>query len=101
MLITYPEARILSGSKIAIPRSDLTPQTICTTQPKQKPLERTLSNVHTSPPLHAHQRLARAGRHAQGRENKCAIMVTHDRSILPYMDTIDELTHGTLTGLDA
>ena len=30
-------------------------------------------------------------------KNKSAIMVTHVRSILPYMDTIYELTHGTLT----
>ena len=34
-------------------------------------------------------------------KNKSAIMVTHDRSILPYVDTIYELTHGALTGLDA
>ena len=33
--------------------------------------------------------------------HKCAIMVTHDRSILPYVDTIYELTHGTLTRLEA
>ena len=32
-------------------------------------------------------------------KNKSAIMVTHDRSILPYMDTIYVLTHGTLTRL--
>ena len=30
-----------------------------------------------------------------------ALMVTHDRSILPYVDTIYELTHGTLTRLEA
>lgn len=34
-------------------------------------------------------------------KNKSAIMVTHDRSILPYVDTIYELTHGTLTSLYA
>lgn len=34
-------------------------------------------------------------------QNKSNIMVTHDHSILPYVDTIDELTHGTLTRLDA
>lgn len=34
-------------------------------------------------------------------KNKSAIMVTHDRSILPYVDTIYELTHGTLTKLEA
>ena len=34
-------------------------------------------------------------------KNKSAIMVTHDRSVLPYVDTIYELTHGALTGLDA
>ena len=34
-------------------------------------------------------------------KNKSAIMVTHDRSILPYVDTIYELTHGTLTRLEA
>lgn len=33
--------------------------------------------------------------------HKCAIMVTHDRSILPYVDTIYELKHGTLTRLTA
>ena len=33
--------------------------------------------------------------------HKCAIIVTHDRSILPYVDTIYELTHGTLTRLEA
>ena len=33
--------------------------------------------------------------------HKCAIMVTHDRSILPYVDTIYELKHGTLTRLAA
>ena len=33
--------------------------------------------------------------------HKCAIMLTHDRSILPYVDTIYELTHGTLTRLEA
>ena len=33
-------------------------------------------------------------------KNKSAIMVTHDRSILPYVDTIYELTHGTLTRVD-
>lgn len=32
-------------------------------------------------------------------KNKSAIMVTHDRSILPYVDTIYELTHGTLARL--
>ncbi len=32
-------------------------------------------------------------------KNKSAIMVTHDRSIFPYMDTIYALTHGTLTRL--
>ena len=31
--------------------------------------------------------------------HKCAIMVTHDRSILPYVDTIYELKHGTLARL--
>ena len=30
-----------------------------------------------------------------------ALMVTHDRSILPYVDTIYELTHGTLTRVEA
>jgi len=34
-------------------------------------------------------------------KNGSAIMVTHDRSILPYVDTIYELTHGTLTRLEA
>ena len=34
-------------------------------------------------------------------KNKNAIMVTHDRSILPFVDTIDELTHGKLTRLEA
>ena len=34
-------------------------------------------------------------------KNKSAIMVTHDRSILPYVDTIYELTHGTLTRVEA
>ena len=34
-------------------------------------------------------------------QNKSAIMVTHDRSTLPYVDTIYELTHGTLTRLEA
>lgn len=34
-------------------------------------------------------------------KNKSAIMVTHDRSILPYVDTIYELTHGTLTKVEA
>ena len=34
-------------------------------------------------------------------KNKSAIMVTHDRSILPYVDTIYELTQGTLTRLKA
>ena len=34
-------------------------------------------------------------------KNKSTIMVTHDRSILPYADTIYELTHGTLTKLEA
>ncbi|WP_318836534.1 ATP-binding cassette domain-containing protein [Schaalia sp. ORNL0103] len=34
-------------------------------------------------------------------KNKSAIMVTHDRSILPYVDTIYELTHGTLTKLES
>lgn len=33
--------------------------------------------------------------------HNCAIMVTHDRSILPYVDTIYELKHGTLTRLAA
>ena len=33
--------------------------------------------------------------------HKCAIMVTHDRSILPYVDTIYELKHGALTRLEA
>ena len=30
-----------------------------------------------------------------------ALMVTHDRSILPYVGTIYELTHGTLTKIEA
>ena len=30
-----------------------------------------------------------------------ALMVTHDRSILPYVDTIYELAHGTLTRVEA
>ena len=34
-------------------------------------------------------------------KNKSAIMVTHDRSILPYVDTIYEPTHGMLTKVDA
>lgn len=34
-------------------------------------------------------------------KNKSAIMVTSDRSILPYVDTIYELKHGTLTRLEA
>ena len=34
-------------------------------------------------------------------KNKSAIMMTHDRSILPYVETIYELTHGTLTRLEA
>ena len=34
-------------------------------------------------------------------KNKSAIMVTHDRSILPYVDTIYELTHGTLAMVEA
>ena len=34
-------------------------------------------------------------------KNKSALMVTHDRSILPYVDTIYELAHGTLTRLEA
>ena len=34
-------------------------------------------------------------------KNKSAIMVTHERSILPYVDTIYELTHGTLTRVEA
>ena len=34
-------------------------------------------------------------------KNKSAIMVTHDRSILPYAYTIDELKHDTLTRLEA
>lgn len=34
-------------------------------------------------------------------KNKSAIMVTHDRSILPDVDTIYELAHGTLTRLEA
>lgn len=34
-------------------------------------------------------------------KNKSTIMVTHDRSILPYVDTIYELTHGTLTKVEA
>ena len=34
-------------------------------------------------------------------KNKSAIMVTHDRSIMPYADTIDELKHDTLTRLEA
>ena len=34
-------------------------------------------------------------------KNKSAIMVTHDRSILPYVDTTYELTHGTLTRVEA
>ena len=33
-------------------------------------------------------------------KNKSAIMVTHDRSILPYVDTIYEFTHGTLTKVE-
>ena len=32
-------------------------------------------------------------------KNKSASMVTHVRSIFPYMDTIYALTHGTLTRL--
>lgn len=34
-------------------------------------------------------------------KNKSAIMVTHDRSILPYVDTIYELAHGTLTKVES
>ena len=34
-------------------------------------------------------------------KNKSAIMVTHDRSILPNVDTIYELTHGTLAMVEA
>ena len=30
-----------------------------------------------------------------------ALMVTHDRSSLPYVDTSYELTHGTLTKVEA
>lgn len=30
-----------------------------------------------------------------------ALMVMHDRSILPYADTICELMHGTLTRVDS
>lgn len=33
-------------------------------------------------------------------KNKNAIMVTHDRSILPYVDTIYEFTHGMLTKVE-
>ena len=33
-------------------------------------------------------------------KNKGAVMVTQDRSILPYVDTIYELAHGTLRRLD-
>lgn len=34
-------------------------------------------------------------------QNESAIMVRHDRSILPYVDTIYELTHGTLAMVEA
>ena len=34
-------------------------------------------------------------------KNKSAIIVTHDRSNLPYVDTIYELTRDTLTRLEA
>ena len=34
-------------------------------------------------------------------KNKSAVMVTHDRSILSYVDTVYELTHGRLTRLTA
>ena len=34
-------------------------------------------------------------------QNKSTIMVRHDRSILPYVDTIYELTHGTLAMVEA
>ena len=34
-------------------------------------------------------------------KNKSAVMVTHDRSILPYVDTVYELTHGRLTTVEA
>lgn len=34
-------------------------------------------------------------------KNKSAIMVTHDRSILPYVDTIYQLAHGTLTKVES
>lgn len=34
-------------------------------------------------------------------KNESAIMVVHDRSILPYVDMIYELTHGTPTRLAA
>ena len=34
-------------------------------------------------------------------KNKGTIMVTHDRSFLPYVDTIYELKQGTLTRLEA
>ena len=34
-------------------------------------------------------------------KNKSAVMVTHDRSILSYVDTVYELTHGRLTTVEA
>lgn len=34
-------------------------------------------------------------------QNKSAITVAHDRSMLPFVETIDELTHGTLTRVEA
>jgi hypothetical protein len=34
-------------------------------------------------------------------KNESAIIVTHDHSILPEVDTIYELTHDTLTRLEA
>ena len=34
-------------------------------------------------------------------KNKSAVMVTHDRSILSYVDTVYERTHGLLTTVEA
>lgn len=42
------------------------------------------------------QEIAKLIRHEVRSKNKSAIMVTHDRSILSYVDSIYELKHGRL-----
>ena len=108
MLITYPEGRILSRSTISIPGNTLTPRrTTLRSLDKSRLNERptTCRQAHAYMRIGDHLELltehkgdkVKAVHQAEVR----ALMVTHDRSILPYVDTIYELTHGTLTKVEA